>query len=76
VTEQDVEPILERNHLLRSMPQPRAGGGMGTARRHHSQRDPVGAQREYARGNLQLRMFTTEFDASSRAALRSRLENF
>jgi hypothetical protein len=65
VTEQDVEPILERNHLLRSMPQsPRRRGDWG---RHVATIPNVILVRwlneEYARGNVQLRMFTTEFDA-------------
>jgi hypothetical protein len=72
VTEQDVEPILERNHLLRSMPQPpRRRGDWG---RHIATIPNVILTRwlneEHARGNVQLRMFTREFDELVQRKLR------
>ena len=61
VSEQDVEPILERNHALRGAPQ-RSDWG-----RHVATIPNVilvkWLNEEYARGNLSLRMFTREFDA-------------
>jgi hypothetical protein len=64
VTTQDVEPILERNKLLRSMPQPprrRADWG-----RHIASIPNVilvqWLNEEYAAGNTALRMFTAEFN--------------
>jgi hypothetical protein len=60
VTEQDVEPILKRNHALRGEPQ-RSDWG-----RHVATIPNVILVRwlneEYARGNARLRMFTREFD--------------
>ena len=60
VTEQDVEPILKRNHALRGEPQ-RSDWG-----RHVASIPSVILVRwlneEYARGNVQLRMFTKAFD--------------
>lgn len=60
VTEQDVEPILKRNHALRREPQ-RSDWG-----RHVATIPNVILVRwlneEYARGNVQLRMFTKQFD--------------
>jgi hypothetical protein len=60
VTEQDVEPILKRNHALRGEPQ-RSDWG-----RHVATIPNVILVRwlneEYARGNVQLRMFTKQFD--------------
>jgi hypothetical protein len=59
-TTQDVEPILERNKLLRGEPQ-RSDWG-----RHVAQIPNVllvqWLNEEHARGNTQLRMFTREFD--------------
>jgi hypothetical protein len=59
-TAQDVEPILELNHALRGEAQ-RSDWG-----RHIATIPNVILVRwlneEYARGNIQLRMFTTEFD--------------
>jgi hypothetical protein len=65
VSEQDVAPILERNKLLRNMPQPpRRRGDWG---RHVATIPNVILVRwlneEYARGNVSLRMFSKEFDA-------------
>jgi hypothetical protein len=61
VTEQDVEPILERNHYLRSVEQKSDWG------RHIASIPNVILVRwfneEYERGNVSLRMFTKEFDA-------------
>ena len=61
VTEQDVEPILERNKPLRSQPQE---GDWG---RHIATIPNVilvkWLNEEHARGNVQLRMFSKEFDA-------------
>lgn len=60
VTEQDVEPILERNAQLRSQPQKSDWG------RHVATIPNVILVRwlneEYARGNISLRMYTAEFD--------------
>jgi hypothetical protein len=60
VTEQDIEPILKRNHALRSEPQKSDWG------RHVATIPNVILVRwlneEYARGNVSLRMFTREFD--------------
>jgi hypothetical protein len=61
---QDVEPILERNKLLRSMPQPpRRRGDWG---RHIASIPNVilvkWLNEEYAAGNTRLRMFTAEFN--------------
>jgi hypothetical protein len=57
---QDVEPILERNKVLRSMPQKSDWG------RHIASIPNVILTRwlneEYSRGNVGLRMFTKEFD--------------
>jgi hypothetical protein len=63
-TWQDVEPILERNKLLRSMPQPpRRRGDWG---RHIASIPNVilvkWLNEEYAQGNTRLRMFTPEFN--------------
>jgi hypothetical protein len=63
-TWQDVEPILERNKLLRSMPQrPRRRGDWG---RHIASIPNVilvkWLNEAYAAGNTQLRMFTAEFN--------------
>ena len=60
VSEQDVEPILARNHALRCEPQ-RSDWG-----RHVATIPNVILVRwlneEYARGNTQLRIFAKEFD--------------
>lgn len=60
-SEQDVEPILERNKELRSIEQKSDWG------RHIASIPNVILVRwlneEYARGNTQLRMFTPEFNA-------------
>jgi len=60
-TIQDVEPILERNHVLRSQPQKSDWG------RHIACIPNVILVRwlneEYARGNVSLRMFSKGFDA-------------
>jgi len=60
-TIQDVEPILEHNHVLRSQPQ-RSDWG-----RHIACIPNVilvqWINEEYARGNVSLRMFSKEFDA-------------
>lgn len=57
---QDVEPILERNHILRSIPQKSDWG------RHVASIPNIiltkWLNEEYARGNKNLRMFTPEFD--------------
>jgi hypothetical protein len=57
---QDVEPILEQNKVLRSMPQKSDWG------RHVASIPNVimvkWANEEYAAGNTSLRMFTKEFD--------------
>jgi hypothetical protein len=63
-TWQDVEPILEHNKLLRSMPQPsRRRGDWG---RHIASIPNVvlvkWLNEEYAAGNTRLRMFTAEFN--------------
>jgi hypothetical protein len=59
-TEQDCDPILEHNKLLRSMPQTSDWG------RHIASIPNVILVRwlneAYAEGNTQLRMFTKEFD--------------
>ena len=59
-TWQDVEPILERNHYLRSVEQKSDWG------RHIASIPNVILLRwfneEYAKGNVSLRMFTKEFD--------------
>jgi hypothetical protein len=59
-TEQDCEPILECNKLLRSMPQKSDWG------RHIASIPNViltkWLNEEYARGNVGLRMFSKEFD--------------
>lgn len=61
VTQDDVEPILERNHALRCEPQKSDWG------RHIATIPNVILTRwlneEYTRGNVSLRMFTPEFDA-------------
>ena len=64
-TEQDVEPILERNKLLRSQPQPpRRRGDWG---RHIATIPNVILVKwlndEHARGNVGVRLFSKEFDA-------------
>jgi len=68
VTEQDVEPIVTRNHALRSETQ-RSDWG-----RHIATIPNVILTRwlneEYARGNVQLRMFTREFDEIVQRKLR------
>ncbi len=60
VTEQDVEPILERNAALRAQPQKSDWG------RHIASIPNVilvkWLNEEYARGNTALRMYTKEFD--------------
>jgi hypothetical protein len=60
-TIQDVEPILERNHALRSTPQKSDWG------RHIACIPNVilvkWLNEEYARGNVGLRLFSKEFDA-------------
>lgn len=60
-TEQDCDPILEHNKLLRSMPQKSDWG------RHIASIPNViltkWLNEEYARGNVSLRMFSKEFDA-------------
>lgn len=60
-TMQDVEPILERNKALRSLPQQSDWG------RHIATIPNVILVRwlneEYARGNVGLRIFSKEFDA-------------
>jgi hypothetical protein len=70
-TKQDVEPILERNHALRSQPQPRRQDDWG---RHVATIPNVILVRwlneEYARGNTQLRLFTREFDELVETKLR------
>lgn len=57
---QDVEPILEHNKMLRTMPQHSDWG------RHIASIPNVIMTRwlneEHARGNIALRMFTNEFD--------------
>ena len=57
---QDVEPILDHNKLLRSLPQKSDWG------RHIASIPNVIYERwfneEYARGNVSVRMFTKEFD--------------
>lgn len=57
---QDVEPILERNHYLRSVEQKSDWG------RHIASIPNVILTRwlneEYTRGNVELRMFTKEFN--------------
>jgi hypothetical protein len=64
VTEQDVEPILERNKALRAGPQPpRRRGDWG----RHVASIPNAIlvkwlNDEYSAGNTQLRMFTAEFN--------------
>jgi hypothetical protein len=59
-TMQDVEPILERNKQLRSMPQKSDWG------RHIASIPNVilvkWLNEEYVRGNTHLRMYTKEFD--------------
>ena len=59
-TTQDVEPILERNHSLRSEPQHSDWG------RHIASIPNVilvkWLNEEYAAGNARLRMFTAEFN--------------
>lgn len=58
---QDVEDIIERNKVLRTLPQKSDWG------RHIASIPNVilvkWANEEYARGNTKLRMFTPEFDA-------------
>lgn len=58
---QDVEPILERNKVLRDMPQPSDWG------RHIASIPCVFMEKwlneEHVRGNVSLRMYTPEFDA-------------
>lgn len=60
VSEQDVEPILERNHALRGEPQ-RSDWG-----RHVASIPNVILVKwlndEYARGNTRLRLFSAEFN--------------
>jgi hypothetical protein len=64
VTEQDVEPILECNKVLRSKPQRAQRGGDWC--RHVATIPNVILVRwlneEYARGNVRLRLFSPEFD--------------
>jgi hypothetical protein len=68
LTEQDVEPILERNHALRGEPQTSDWG------RHVASIPNVILVRwlneEYARGHVRLRMFTREFDELVQRKLR------
>lgn len=59
-TTQDVEPILDRNHALRSMEQ-RSDWGKHVATIPNVVLTKW-LNEEYARGNIGLRLFTEEFD--------------